>query len=119
MSKWQRVQLIADYYGVFLHRGQSEEVVISTHPCDRSNVYIFFGSEASPEDICHELAHYILLYLGISPWYKVPAWVREGWRDGTLPPEWGKVADKANDLDHGLAMGKIYRDLCQLIKDDS
>ena len=118
MSKWQKVQNIADHYGVILQRWGSDEVVISSHHCDKTNVYIFFGEDATPENICHELAHYILLYLGISPWFLVPGWVREGWKQGTLPHEWQVVADAANGKDHALAMGKIYRDLCYLINED-
>lgn len=116
-KKWQKVYLIARHYELVLVRRPGKTCITSCF--DSSYIHIMYDVDATPEDVLHEVAHYISLYLGLSPWLKVPPWVREGWRDRTLSPEWMKVADLANDKDHGLAMGKIYRDLCQLIKDDS
>lgn len=57
---------------------------------------------AEPIHVVHELAHFILLRDRKTPWYKVPSWVCEGWRDGTLTGEWKAVAARAAEVDHVL-----------------
>lgn len=114
MNKTQRMMMVLDHYDLVLSVGDKTEL---TTLKGSKRVCIKYTSDATPEDIMHEVAHYLLLKLGLSPWLVVPRVLREGWRDNSLPEEWKDVVDMANELDHSLAFGRIYEDLCLLISE--
>lgn len=112
MTKLQKLMIILSYYQLRLELGN--EVCLTTSLDCSYQMTVKYTKDCTVEDILHEVGHYISLQKRISPWWLIPSYIRQKWRDDTLTGKWLSVCEEAHAAEESIA-NAIAADIGKLL----